>query len=95
MCIAPILSIEAEIYKNKSKNFSYLDILNMYLYIYIFFSICLEMSNTIEVLLTIQLHPYYVLKQEWVKKTSLLYIYVCVCVCVCIYIYIYICHFVT
>ena len=44
------------------------------------------MSNTIEVLLTIQLHPYYVLKQEWVKKTSLLYIYVCVCV----YIYIYV-----
>ena len=26
MCIAPILSIETEIYKNKSKNFSYPDI---------------------------------------------------------------------
>ena len=44
MCIAPILSIEAEIYKNKSKNFSYLDlyILNMYLYIYFFFLFALR-----------------------------------------------------
>ena len=41
MCIAPILSIEAEIYKNKSKNFSYLDICAFiyikYVLIYIYF----------------------------------------------------------